>query len=232
MTKDQLKNKKKAGIGNRLKNSGIVQAWLVLMLASFFGLALAGVQVTLGPTIEANKIGETLDKAPELVLGKESADKLAAQNQRLEINPFVITVEKKATNRYYNIYESRYQGELKGWVVKASGRGYADKIEMLLGLDPKAETITGLFIMDQKETPGLGNKIITKTFRNQFVDKATKNPLAVVKTGAVAKNEIDAITGATISTKSVVSIINSAVNDLKGLLTRAPLPKKERIKNG
>ncbi len=230
--KDPAKKEKKPDFAHRLKNSGLVQAWLVLTLASCFGFALAGVQMTLGPTIEANKINETLEKAPELVLGKENADKLAAQKQRLEIIPRVIAVEKNGKKRFYNVYESRYQNDLKGWVIKASGQGYADKIELLMGLDPGVETITGLFIMDQKETPGLGNKIITKAWRNQFVDKTTTMPLAVVKTGAEKSNEIDAVTGATISSKSVVAIINSAVSDLKKPLVAKPSLMKGDDNNG
>jgi electron transport complex protein RnfG len=102
-----------------------------------------------------------------------------------------------------------------GWVAKASGQGYADKIELLLGLDPEAKSITGLFILEQKETPGLGNKIITDAWRSQFLDKKTDNPLVVVKGGAKVPNEIDAVTGATISSRSVTTIVNTAISDLR-----------------
>ena len=60
----------------RLKNNNIIQAWLVLFLALCFGSALAGVQMTLGPKIEINKINETREKVPELVLGKDAALKM------------------------------------------------------------------------------------------------------------------------------------------------------------
>jgi len=46
----------------------------VLILALFFGTALAGVQITLGPKIDQNKLNETLERVPELVLGKQGAE--------------------------------------------------------------------------------------------------------------------------------------------------------------
>jgi electron transport complex protein RnfG len=106
-------------------------------------------------------------------------------------------------------------------VVKTAGQGYSDKVELLLGLDPTFTKITGLFILEQKETPGLGNKMIFPEWRGQFIGKPTAPPLKVVKTGAQAKNEIDAITGATISSRSVVSIVNGAVQALREPLAKA-----------
>ena len=100
-------------------------------------------------------------------------------------------------------------------MVKAAGLGYADRIEVLIGFNANTEKITGLFILDQKETPGLGNKIIHRQWRSQFVDKDTGLPLTVVKGKSSAPQEIDAINGATISSKSVVNIINRTVVDVK-----------------
>jgi electron transport complex protein RnfG len=103
-------------------------------------------------------------------------------------------------------------------VVKSSGSGYADKIELLVGLDADADTISGLFILDQKETPGLGNKVIETGWRKQFIGKPVADALAVTKTGASKPIEIDAVTGATISSDSVVQIINTALADLRPVL--------------
>ncbi len=209
---------------DRLRNNNIIQAWLVLTLAICFGAALAGIYLALGPKIEANKLNETLEKVPELVLGAEQVQIMTEQNNALNIEPRSIRVEKNGRKVFYSVYEARYaDGKSAGWVVKTKGQGYADKIELLLGLDPLAENITGVFILDQKETPGLGNKIVTDEWRSQFIKKKTHKFLEVVKEDAVAANEIDAITGATISSRSVTSIINTAVNDLKGPLTaKAP----------
>ncbi|MBL0715343.1 MAG: FMN-binding protein [Desulfosarcina sp.] len=199
----------------------ISQAWLVLVLALCFGGLLAGIQITLGPTIEANKLNETLERVPELVFGAAHAEELSQSG--LEINSLSVGVEKAGRTVRYSVFETKSDGHLAGWVTKTTGQGYADKIEILIGFDPRVEKITGLFVLDQKETPGLGNKIIENAWRSQFVDKSTSQPLAPVKGQSAAPNEIDAITGATISSRAVTNIINTTVADL-----RQPLAAKAK----
>jgi electron transport complex protein RnfG len=202
-----------------VKTSFISQAWLVLSLAICFGALLAGMQIALGPTIEANKINETLQRVPEMVFGKDRARELADRNQDVKITPTSVEVDKAGKTVRYSVYEAETEGQLAGWVAKTAGQGYADKIEMLIGFDPEVAKITGIFILDQKETPGLGNKIVTDEWRGQFIAKSTAAPLAAVKGNAGAGNEIDAITGATISSKAVTDAINTAVNDLRNPLS-------------
>lgn len=202
------------------RDNNIVQAWLVLCLAICFGSTLAGMQLALGPTIEQNKVNETMAKVPELILGQELAAKMAAENQTLEISPRTITVEVGGRQQSYSVFDAKYQGNSKGWVIKTGGQGYADKIELLVGLDPTLTAITGLFVLEQKETPGLGNKITFPEWRGQFIGKPIDPALTVVKTGAKAKTEIDAITGATISSRAVTTIVNSAIKALKEPLSK------------
>ena len=103
---------------------------------------------------------------------------------------------------------------------------------MLLGLDPGGTTITGLFVLEQKETPGLGNNISTPQWRRQFNGKSTDRPLTVVKGGArgasQAGHTIDAITGATISSRSVTAIVNNIIANVRGRL----LPENIRFAGG
>jgi electron transport complex protein RnfG len=212
--------------GNRITNFFIFQAWLVLLLATFFGAALAGIQLTLSPKIEANKLNETLEKVPELILGADAAKALSEKKQKMEIDRQFI----EAGNKIYSVFQAKTDGQTDGWVIKASGQGYADRIELLVGVDAKAATITGLFILDQKETPGLGNKIMEPAWRNQFNNKPTQQQMKAVKTKASAANEINAITGATISSKAVCDIVNQTLNNLRQPLT-ADLNKKKPSDN-
>ena len=197
-------------------------------MALLFGVTLAGVQAALGPKIEANKINEAQEKVPELVLGAQEAQKIMTSDQPLKISADAITVEAGGRQKMYSVYEARYaDGRLAGWVTKAKGMGYADRIELLVGLDPYAEKLTGLFILDQKETPGLGNKMIDAPWRAQFIGKSTEQPITVTKSGKPTANQINAITGATISSRSVANIINATVADLKKPLTGRATGKKE-----
>lgn len=208
MNKSSKKNQKN---GNRFPGFFIVQAWLMLLLASFFGAALAGIQLTLAPKIEANKLNETLEKVPELILGADAAQALAENGQEMTIDRQYMTAGSKT----YSVFNAGMDNQITGWVIKAAGQGYADKIELLVGVDKTVNTITGLFILDQKETPGLGNKIMEKAWRGQFSGKPIEKPLTAVKTGADAVNEINAITGATISSKAVCDIVNQSLKNLK-----------------
>ncbi len=200
------------------KNSNIVQAWLVLLLCLCFGSALAAVHVVLSPAIEANKINETREQVPGLVLGEEKALEMAQKGEALDVVQHQMAVEKSGRKLFYNVYEALISGKRIGWVVKTSGAGYADKIELLVGLDADADKISGLYVLGQKETPGLGNKIIETEWRGQFIGKPASDALTVTKMGASKPIEIDAVTGATISSNSVIQIINTALADLRPAL--------------
>jgi Na+-translocating ferredoxin:NAD+ oxidoreductase subunit G len=182
----------------------LVQAWLVILLALIYGGALAGVQVGLGDRIRANKQNETYDQIPSLVAG-------AVKDQTKEHEVV------GANGRPTVVYEARdAKGQRVGWVLPGSGQGFADRIELLIGLDADLTTIRGLFVIDQKETPGLGNYITdAQRFRNQFAGKQVAPPLTVVKSNPDPKHEIQALTGATISSESVSSIVNQTIANLK-----------------
>lgn len=177
----------------------LLQAWLVIFLSVLYGAILVWVQMSLSEKIEANKKNATFAQIPTLVKGAEPS-----KTQELAITG---TDGKPA--RVYQVFNA--DGMHIGWVFPGLGQGFSDVISVIIGLDAEAKTITGLYVLDQKETPGLGNFIQDEPFRSQFVGKATMPPLAVVKSEPVAENEILALTGATISSKAVSDIVNSTV---------------------
>jgi Na+-translocating ferredoxin:NAD+ oxidoreductase subunit G len=203
---------------SRLKQNYLFQAWLVILLSICFGSALAAVQLTFGPAIEANKLNEALEKVPELVLSADNLAKVRENPQELNVTSQQIGVKKPAKMAYYSVYETAVNGKREGWVIKSKGQGYADKIELLVGVDAAAEKITGLYILDQKETPGLGNKISEEKWRGQFLGKGTDLALRATKAGAKNPDEVNAVSGATISSNSVCAIVNTAMADLRGKL--------------
>jgi len=198
------------------RNSSLGQAWLVLLLALVFGSALAVVQTNLNDIISANKARETLDRIPEVIWGPQSSKQATGQLDGVKITSGALDAGTDGKAKVLPIFRVDLNAELAGWVVKAGGQGYADKIELILGLDPEAKIITGLFVLDQKETPGLGGKIIMADWRRQFVKKNAGLPLQVQKAGRHLENGIDAVTGATITSRSVTAIVNRALADIKG----------------
>lgn len=101
---------------------------------------------------------------------------------------------------------------LIGYIVKVSNRGYSGKITMVLGYSVEGE-VQGLEIIEINDTAGLGDRVTEADFRNQFVNK-TADKFVTSKTGATADNEINAITGATMSTNGVVDGVNAAISFL------------------
>ena len=191
----------------------ISQAWLVILLALLYGGALAGVQTTLGPIIEENKRNETYSVIPKLIEG-------AVKKNTQEI---IVTGENGKKQKVYKAIGK--DDELKGWLLAAGGQGFADKIDVLVGLSADLTTITGIYVLDQKETPGLGNFIVGEEFRGQFVAKPCDKPLQVVKTDPTEANQIRALSGATISSQRVADIVNKTVANLKGPIGELPAEK-------
>ena len=189
----------------------IAQAWLVILLALLYGGGLAVVQTALSSKIAENIRNETYRVIPVLVAGADQAMTIEQ----------VVRGENDKKALVYRAMGP--EGEHVGWVVPAGGQGFADRIEVLIGLDATASTITGLYVLEQKETPGLGDYITGEEFRGRFRDRRTDEPLVVVKSDAGVPNEILALTGATISSESVSGIVNAALSNLRETLRKESL---------
>ena len=104
------------------------------------------------------------------------------------------------------------KGEKLGTAIICVGNGYQGEIKMMVGVNADFSKFTGMIVLEQVETPGLGAKIAEKGFQDQFKDLAAKPPIEYVKGKKPEKNnEIQAVTGATISSRAVVNIINKTV---------------------
>jgi electron transport complex protein RnfG len=109
-------------------------------------------------------------------------------------------------------------GKRLGVAVTAAEPGFQELLTLMIGFDPATGTLIGFKVLDEKETPGLGDKIERdSTFGRQFPGRGT--PLVGVR-GRVgsAPNEVRTITGATISSRAVIRIINDAVARWRPLL--------------
>lgn len=187
-----------------MKDNYLKQAWLVLVLALCFGGVLAGVEHSLSGKIRENKLADTMGQIPSLVPGASGGELEAIGEMQA----------------YRAVSEN---GEHAGWVLPVTGQGFADRVELLLGLTADASQITGVYILDQKETPGLGNKIVEDEWRAQFPGKRTQPPLEIVKRKAEKDNEIEAVTGATISSETVKDMVNRAAADFRKQLAAGGL---------
>ena len=104
-------------------------------------------------------------------------------------------------------------GQMTGVAVSRGESGFQDIVQVIFGFEPDTGILLGMKVLESKETPGLGDKIFKdQVFVDQFFNRP-QTPLASIKAGSGKglPGEIDAITGATISSKVVVSVINNGV---------------------
>ncbi|MGN0533442.1 MAG: RnfABCDGE type electron transport complex subunit G [Eubacterium sp.] len=100
-------------------------------------------------------------------------------------------------------------GEAEGYVIAATcPEGYGGDIQVAIGI--KGGVLTGFDVVSNSETAGLGSKCTEPEFKSQFAGKPAAL-LEYTKTGASADNEIDAISGATITTNAVTKAANAAI---------------------
>lgn len=123
------------------------------------------------------------------------------------------------------------QGKLKGVALAAGAQGYQDVVKLLYGYDPTCSCIRGIKILKMTETPGLGDKIafdpgFLRNFEalsavvNASGDGLT-NPIKAVKHGHKQFAwEVDAISGATISSVAVANALNRSMQRMAPLIQR------------
>ncbi|MFC1747608.1 FMN-binding protein [Pseudomonadota bacterium] len=186
--------------------TGLVCAVLIVVIFQFTA-----------PIITANKTA-ALNRAVLLVLSE------ATYKQAFELNDaglFEPTAETRiATNVVYVGYKAN--GELAGIAIPAQGMGYQDNIELLYGYSLSKKAVVGLNILSSRETPGLGSKIADdEAFQANFkhltiaVSSASLGAETVEVVKATQRREswqINAISGATVSSKAVANILSESIS--------------------
>jgi electron transport complex protein RnfG len=168
------------------------------------------------PIIEKNR-AEALEKAIFKVLPGIAKTEAYQLNQNGTFVPFDEQVSSDLV--VYSGFDEA--NKLVGIAIEASGQGYADIIRILYGYDPEQQQIIGFYVLESKETPGLGDKIEKdpKFLANfEALDVALtadfstlKNAVVPVKSGEKQEAwEVDGITGATISSRAIGNIIGAS----------------------
>lgn len=114
------------------------------------------------------------------------------------------------------VYVAKADGDIIGYAIKTSPKGYGGEIEVMVGIDTEG-TVTGIKVGNNSETPGLGQNATKPEFQAQFIGKNWNNGVNVIKSGTPKDNEIVAIAGATITSNAVSKGVNQALNLAKEL---------------
>ncbi len=163
---------------------------LLLVCAVASGL-LAYVYQSTAVRIEGNIYKEKMSKAKSVLSGR--ADEI-----------------KKFDLGGLEFFRGFSKGVLVGTVIETSGTGYGGPISVLSGIGPDGKIIE-IAILSHKETPGLGTKVDTSWFKDQFVSKGAGGVRLKkdLKPGNI--EGIDAITSATISSRAVSKAVSEAL---------------------
>lgn len=188
-----------------------VPSWRLLVTLGGAG-ALAGLLIVLvyawtRPPIEAHRAAVLRDAIEEVLHAPARADTLFLQNGALVAVPSGTGRDK--LERVFLGYDST--GHETGYAIVASEPGFQDQVELIFGYNPATHEILGMKILESKETPGLGDRIERPAFGAQFAGRIA--PVTGVK-GSAPPNDRSAvvmITGATISSRTVIREINHAV---------------------
>jgi electron transport complex protein RnfG len=146
---------------------------------------------------------------------------ISLQNALKEVLPDYDKYEKMVGDDL-NLYLAYKKGDPAPVAIafEATGNGFQGLITIMVSVTPDFNKIIAIKILEQLETPGLGTRIVEDPvnkkdpywFTNQFKNKITYPRIEVIKNAIPTNlNEIQAITGATISSKSVVNIINDTI---------------------
>ncbi|MDD3363736.1 MAG: FMN-binding protein [Syntrophomonas sp.] len=111
-------------------------------------------------------------------------------------------------------YTATKNGEVIAYVIPSESKGYAGSIKLLVAVGPDNKVLR-YTILESKETPGLGDKAAKAPFTGQFAGKTSEN-LKVTK-DAGNKNDVQAISGATITSRAVTLAVKNAVDEVSSL---------------
>jgi electron transport complex protein RnfG len=188
----------------------------LLFTLAFFGALGGGIlaftyQKTLAPIRKF--AGEKVELAVREVLGAPTKlDTLYLVGDKLSRTPKAGEDVLDATKVFIGLND---KGERIGVAVEEATPGFAADVRLMVGFNPTTGALTGFKVLSQTETPGLGDKIEKdSTFARRFTGKIV-NPLKGTKSVTTDPSTVQTITGATISSKAVIKVINKAVETWK-----------------
>jgi len=177
--------------------AGAAAGWLVVTVY----------QITL-PTIQRYAGAKIEGAVREVLKAPARWDTLYLVNDALTASPPADADKRELTKAFVGRDES---GKRTGVAIVTQGPGFQEIMQLMVGFEPATGAITGIKVLDQKETPGLGDKIeLDTSFLGQFATRIAPVSGVKGKPGA-PPSQVQTITGATISSRAVIRIVNGAI---------------------
>ncbi len=179
---------------------------------------------------------QILNSLPGIELGDDAATTYAATikeynmldaegNVVKTLDP-VADFDIKAEEGQFPMYVAEVNGETK-YILPMNGAGLWGAIWGYMALNDDRNTVFGVFFNHASETPGLGAEIVTEAFRAPFIGKHLLNAsgefvsIAIRKAGLIAEGQeqVDAISGGTITSNGVEAMLKSSLSNYEKFLT-------------
>ena len=197
------------------KEPSSIRLVLALGIAGLLsGIILVGTYIYTAPIIKANKEAAMKRAIFKVLPECASYNTLKLTNGRLEEKAEVADNKKEDNKEELLAYAGFNENkELIGFAIPGSEPGFQDIIGVIFGYNATGKVIIGFEVLESKETPGLGDKIFKDAeFQTNFTALAVEPEIISVKKGAKQNpNEVEAITGATISSKAIVRLLNNTM---------------------
>ncbi len=182
----------------------------VLVLGSVLTAALVSVDAFTAPYIKVNKIKKlqrSVLKAAGIDYEKEALDEVFTAKIKAIAYPDEMQDEDAPEDAKKKFYVVTASGEV---IFEYRGPGLWDEIYGAIAFKPDLETIKRITIIFQREPPGLGSRIGDAEFLDQFKGKKAFPRIIIAAEGtASGENEVDGMTGATLSCNAFEAILNS-----------------------
>ncbi len=152
------------------------------------------------------------------VTNKVTAKKIAElenENSKKNMQSLVSADDfEKCSDGGIEYYTAIKGGDTAAYIFTESAKGYGGDVSVMTAVKPDG-TVAGVAILDvSNETPGLGQNAAKESFYSQYA--GLKNGVSLLKNGAKAENnEVDAVTGATITSTAVTRAVNTALDDFE-----------------
>ncbi len=178
------------------------------------GIILVGIFIYTNPMIKANKEAAIKRAIFKVLPGCETYTPLKLDDGKL-IEKVASDDNKEESDKEELLIYAGYNTnkELIGFAIPGDEPGFQDVIGAIFGYDDKENVIIGFEVLESKETPGLGDKIFKDAdFQTNFSALAVEPEIVPVKKGEKQNaNEVETITGATISSKAIVKLLNKSM---------------------
>lgn len=127
----------------------------------------------------------------------------------------------------FTYYIAVKDGETVGFIFKTAEKGYGGDVSVMTAVNPDG-TVKSVAILDvSNETPGLGQNAAKESFYSQYANK--KSGISLLKNGAdTAKNEVNAVTGATITSTAVNKAVNTALEQFESVKSNEEVTEGEK----